>query len=375
MMQTDMKTKMRVLTLALLALACVARGENFRWGNSNKNNRVKTDTYGSTTYMNPNNARAYLYLGEAKVVPDPSDKNKTLVSLDGLIYVCDATARGSSNSSFGDYDTTVSSDLILAEGGQVYSLIVVSLNSDAYRKQYKAGQKIEAGEYLSVAVKTGTSKAKTDGSGNKYMELVMTEQITNPDNSLPGKFVETVEPVKDGGYVWGSSEYSKFKVWDQFGQVRSLTEDYATTYLYLGKVEVEDNKINLAKYKFITNSVPQSSSYSFGNYLPPVKANTRWFDDRIDFTQAQDFSILVVAKTSTEKMPIEPYKGYVGRLVGIIHGTSQQAETVDGAKYANMVVSSSLSERTDYRPTKEDVTAGVPGVTFVNEPGVMVIFH
>ena len=373
MMQTDMKTKMRVLTLALLALSAKAEVSHYyMWGHSTSSTfYVPEGTAGANKAWINNQAAAYLYLGTTKI------ENGQL-SLDGLTYVVSSTA---SNYKFGNYYSPLTktsllseSDVVDADVEQEFSLIIVTKFTSPSKKTIPS--KLEIGDVLQHAyVYTGLkSEPVVHSDGTHYSRFIVDKPTVTKDFIASVQVVNKAEPVKDGGYVWGSSAYGDFRVPDQYGYSKPLTEGTATTYLFLGKVEVEDSKINLAKYKFITNSVPQSSGL-FGNYSASVKANTRWFDDRIDFTQAQDFSILVVAKTTTEKMPIEPYKGYVGRLVGIIYGTSQQAETVDGAKYANMVVSSKLAARIDYLPTKEDVGGGVPGVTFVKEPGVMVIFH
>ena len=324
-----MKTATRYLTLALLALTFGASAGDFRWGGSNRNNKVKYNN--SYAYLGSGNCRVFLYLGEAKVVNGQ-------VSLEDLTYVCDATAKSSSDSSFGNHyptDAYLSSDLISPEGGQAFSLIAVSLSKPT---KVTAGSPIEPGEYYSVAIKTGTSVGMTDGSGNKYASLVLSAVFANADYSNPGTFVKEVEPVSDGGYLWGSSVSGNCRVPHySSGASTALNGSSALTYLYLGKAEFRNGVINLGKLTYLTNSTPQASGL-FGNYTTAPVAAKLIQDDRVDPNGGQDFTILVVTPDASGKLPPKPLTGgAVANYVEILTGTSVSAMTSDGARHAQLV--------------------------------------
>ena len=323
-----MKTIAKCLTLALLVLACGTRGDDFRWGDSNKNNKMKYNN--SYAYLSSSNGRAYLYLGEAKIVNDQ-------VSLEGLTYICDATAKSSSDSSFGNHyssEALLSNDLISDEGGQVFSLIVVSLNKPT---SVKAGSAIEPGDYYSVAIKTGTSVASEDAKG-KYASLVISTVFANGDYSMPGSFVKAVEPVSDGGYMWGSSVAGSYRVPKYSdGTSTFLSSSTALTYLYLGKAEYKNGVINLGNLTHLATSTPQTSG-SFGNYTSSPTAAKLIQDDRVDPNGGQNFTILIVTPDSRNKMPPNTLVGgYTANYIAIQTGTSTSAVTSDGAKHAQMV--------------------------------------
>ena len=253
-----MKTATRCLALTLLAAALGASAGDFRWGGSNRNNKVKYNN--AYAYLGSGNCRVFLYLGEAKVVNGQ-------VSLEDLTYVCDATAKSSSDSSFGNHypaDAYLSSELVSPEGGQVFSLIAVSLSKPT---KVTAGRPIEPGEYYSVAIKTGTSVVKTDGSGRAYASLVIDTVFANGDYSNPGAFVKAIEPAADGGYLWGSSVYNSYRVPNySSGASTALNSTSARTYLYLGKAECKNGAVNLGKLVCLTNSTPQAGGYA-ANYI------------------------------------------------------------------------------------------------------------
>ena len=324
-----MKTITRYLMLALLAVAFGANAGEFRWGDSNKSNKVKYNN--SYAYLGSGNCRVFLYLGEAKVVNGQ-------VSLENLTYVCDATAKSSGDSSFGNHystDAYLSSDLVSSEGGQAYSLIAVSLSKPT---KVTAGSPIEPGEYYSVAIKTGTSVAKTDGSGHAYASMVIDTVFANGDYSNPGAFVKTIEPVADGGYLWGSSVYNSYRVPNcSSGASTALNGTSARTYLYLGKAECRNGIVNLGKLTYLTNSTPQAGGL-FGNYTASPVASKLIQDNRVDPKGGQDFTILVVTPDRSGKMPPKTLAdGYAANYIAIQTGTSVSAVTGDGARHAQFV--------------------------------------
>ena len=320
----------RILSaLAGLLLVCGASADDYRWGGSNRNNKVKYNN--SYAYMGSANCRVFLYLGEAKVVNDQ-------VSLEGLTYVCDATAKSSGDSSFGNHYTTDayrSSDLISSEGGQTFSLIAVSLNKPT---KVTAGSPLTAGEYYSVAIKTGTSVAKTDSAGHAYASLVVTEVFANGDYSNPGAFVRKVEPVSDGGYLWGSSVFGNCRVPHYASGVSTaLNGTTALTYLYLGKAEYKNGVINLGRLTYLTNSVPQASG-QFGNYTTSPVASKLIQDERVDPNGGQEFTILVVTPDRNGKLPPKVLTGGLEvNYIAIQTGRSVSAVTGDGARHAQFV--------------------------------------
>ena len=324
-----MKTATRYLTLALLAAAFGAPAGDFRWGGSSKNNKVKYNN--SYAYLGSANCRVFLYLGEARIV-------NSQVSLEGLTYVCDATAKSSGDSSFGNHyptDAYLASDLVTAAGGQAFSLIAVSLNKPT---KVTAGQAIDPGDYYSVAVKTGTSVSKTDGEGKPYASLVIGETFVNGDYSNPGAFVKAIEPVSDGGYLWGSSVFGNCRVPNYAtGASTALSGASALTYLYLGKAEYKNGVVNLGKLTYLTNSTPQASGL-FGNYTAMPVAAKLIQDDRVNPNGGQDFTILVVTPNRSGKMPPKELTGgYTANYIAIQTGTSVSAVTSDGARHAQFV--------------------------------------
>ena len=348
-----MKTLTCGLTLVLMTMVFGANAGDFRWGDSNKNNKVKYNN--AYAYLGSGNCRVFLYLGEARIVNGQ-------VSLEGLTYVCDATAKSSGDSSFGNHypaDAYLSSDLVSVEGGQAYSLIAVSLNKPT---KVTAGSPIEPGEYYSVAIKTGTSVARTDGSGHAYASMVIDTVFANGDYSNPGAFVKQVEPVADGGYLWGSSVYNGYRVPNySSGASTALNGASALTYLYLGKAEIRNGVVNLGKLTYLTNSVPQAGGL-FGNYTASPVASKLISDDRVDPKGGQDFTILVVTPDRSGKMPPKTLAdGYAANYIAIQTGTSVSAVTSDGARHAQLV--------TDTATTVKDFLMTVPivdvdGTTF-----------
>ena len=317
------------LMLALLAVSRGASAGDFRWGGSNKNNKVKYNN--SYAYLASGNCRVFLYLGEARVVNNQ-------VSLEGLTYVCDATAKSSGDSSFGNHyatDAYLSSDLVSSAGGQAFSLIAVSLYKPT---KVTAGQAIEPGDYYSVAVKTGTSVSRTDGEGRAYASLVLDAVFANADYSNPGAFVKSVEPVSDGGYLWGSSAYNGYRVPNcSTGASTALNGASALTYLYLGKAEFRNGVVNLGKLTYLTNSTPQASG-CFGNYTTTPVASKLIQDDRVNPNGGQDFTILVVTPDRSGKLPPKALPGgYAANYIAIQTGTSASAVTGDGARHAQFV--------------------------------------
>lgn len=315
--------------MAGLAVAFGAVAGDFRWGDSNRNNKVKYNN--AYAYLGSANCRVFLYLGEAKVVNGQ-------VSLEGLTYVCDATAKSSGDSSFGNHyatDAYLSSDLVSEAGGQAFSLIAVSLSKPT---KVTAGKPIEPGDYYSVAIKTGASVAQTDGSGKPYASLVIGDVFANGDYSNPGAFVKAVEPVEDGGYLWGTSAYSGYRVPNYAtGASTALNGASALTYLYLGKAEWRNGVVNLGKLTYLTNSTPQASGL-FGNYSASPVAAKLIQDDRVDPNGGQDFTILIVTPDRQNKLPPKPLPGgYAANYIAIQTGTSTSAVTGDGARHAQFV--------------------------------------
>ena len=348
-----MKTVTRALMLALVTVAAGAFAGDFRWGDSNRNNKVKYNN--AYAYLGSGNCRVFLYLGEAKMVNNQ-------VSLEGLTYVCDATAKSSGDSSFGNHyatDAYLSSDLVSEEGGQAFSLIAVSLSKPT---KVTAGSPIEPGDYYSVVIKTGTSVAMTDGSGKKYASLVLSAVFANADYSNPGTFVKEVEPVSDGGYLWGSSVYGNCRVpHHATGASTALSGSSALTYLYLGKAEYRNGVINLGKLTYLTNSTPQASGL-FGNYTTSPVAAKLIQDDCVDPNGGQDFTILVVTPDPSGKLPPKTLSGgLTANYIAIQTGTSVSAVTGDGARHAQFV--------SDTATTVKDFVMTVPlvdvdGTTF-----------
>lgn len=348
-----MKTSTRYMALALLMLAFGASAGDFRWGDSNKNNKVKYNN--SYAYLGSGNCRVFLYLGEAKVVGGQ-------VSLEGLTYICDATAKSTGDSSFGNHaatDAYLSNELVSPEGGQTFSLIAVSLSKPT---KVTAGSPIEPGDYYSVAIKTGTSVAKTDGSGKPYASLALSAQFANADYSNPGAFVKAIEPVSDGGYLWGSSVFGNCRVPNaSTGASTALSGASALTYLYLGKAEFKNGVINLGKLTYLTNSTPQASGL-FGNYTATPVAAKLIQDDRVDPKGGQAFTILVVTPDRSGKMPPKTLPGgYAANYIAVLTGTSASGVTGDGARHAQFV--------SDTATTVKDFVMSVPlvdvdGTTF-----------
>ena len=321
--------KKLMILMAGLALGCGAFAGDFRWGDSNRNNKVKYNN--AYAYLGSANCRVFLYLGEAKVVNGQ-------VSLEGLTYVCDATAKSSGDSSFGNHaaaDAYLSSELVTDAGGQTFSLIAVSLSKPT---KVTAGSPLEPGDYYSVAIKTGSSVAKTDGTGHAYASLVLSEVFANADYSNPGAFVKAVEPVSDGGYLWGSSVYGNCRVpHHATGASTALSGTSALTYLYLGKAEVRNGVVNLGKLTYLTNSTPQAGGL-FGNYATAPVAAKLIQDDRVDPNGGQDFTILVVTPDRSGKMPPKTLAdGLTVNYIAIQTGTSVSAVTSDGARHARFV--------------------------------------
>ena len=324
-----MKTATRYLALALLVAAFGASAGDFRWGGSNKSNKVKYNN--SYAYLASGNCRVFLYLGEARIVNGQ-------VSLEDLTYVCDATAKSSGDSSFGNHyatDAYLASDLVSSAGGQAFSLIAVSLYKPT---KISSGQAIEPGDYYSVAIKTGTSVSKTDGEGRTYASLVLGEAFVNGDYSNPGAFVKAIEPVSDGGYLWGSSVYNGYRVPNcSTGASTALNGASALTYLYLGKAEFRNGVVNLGKLTYLTNSTPQASGL-FGNYTATPVAAKLIQDDRVNPNGGQDFTILIVTPDRTGKLPPKALPGgYAANYIAIQTGTSASAVTGDGARHAQFV--------------------------------------
>ena len=348
-----MKRTIHYLMFTLLVLAFSAGADDFRWGGSSRNNKVKYNN--SYAYLGSGNGRAFLYLGEAKVVNGQ-------VSLEGLDYVCDATAKSSGDSSFGNHYSTdpyLSSELVSSAGGQTFSLIVVSLSKPT---KVAAGKPIEPGDYYSVAIKTGTSVAKTDSAGKSYASLVLDAVFANSDYSNPGAFVKAVEPVSDGGYLWGTSVYNSYRVpQHSTGVSTALNGTSALTYLYLGKAECRNGALNLGKLTYLTNSTPQASGF-FGNYSATPVAAKLIPDDRVDPNGGQDFTILIVTPDRNGKLPPKTLaEGLTANYVAIQTGTSTSAVTSDGARHAQFV--------TDTASTVKDYLMSVPivevdGTTF-----------
>ena len=348
-----MKTATRSLTFALLALAFGASAGDFRWGGSNRNNKVKYNN--SYAYLSSSNCRVFLYLGEARIVNNQ-------VSLEGLTYVCDATAKSSSDSSFGNHvstDACLSNDLVSSDGGQAFSLIAVSLNKPT---KVTAGSPIGPGDYYSVAIKTGTSVGMADGEGRKYASLVLSEVFANGDYSNPGAFVNAIEPVSDGGYLWGSSVSGNCRVPNySTGVSTALSGASALTYLYLGKAEFKNGVVNLGKLTYLTNSTPQAGG-QFGNYTTTPVAAKLIQDDRVSPGGGQDFTILVVTPDRSGKLPPKTLSGgYAANYIAILTGTSASAVTGDGARHAQFVSDTATTVR-DFLMTVPLVD--VDGTTF-----------
>lgn len=325
-----MKKTFRYLALALLLPVLGASADDFRWGDGNRNNKVKYNN--AYAYLGSGNCRVYLYLGEAAVVNGQ-------VSLEGLVYLCDATAKSSGDSSFGNHyanEPYLSDDRVTAEGGQRFSLIAVSLSKPT---QVAAGRPLEPGDYYSVAIKTGTSVGKTDAAGNRYASLVLDAQFVNTDYSNPGAFVKTVEPVSDGGYLWGSSVYGNCRVPSgPAGASTALNGSTAMTYLYLGRAEIRNGSLNLGRLTYLTNGVPQASGL-FGNYTTAPVAAKLIPDDRVDPSGGQDFTILFVTPDAKGRLPPKTLaEGYTANWLAILTGTSESAVTSDGARHARLVV-------------------------------------
>ena len=322
--------KRLMILMTGLALGCGAFAGDFRWGDSNRNNKVKYNN--AYAYLGSANCRVFLYLGEAKIVGGQ-------VSLEGLTYVCDATAKSSGDSSFGNHaatDAYLSSGLVSETGGQAFSLIAVSLSKPT---KVTAGSPLEPGDFYSVAIKTGTSVAKTDGSGHAYASLVLSEVFANADYSNPGAFVKAVEPVSDGGYLWGSSVYGNCRVPHYAtGASTALSGSSALTYLYLGKAEVRNGVVNLGKLTYLTNSTPQASGL-FGNYAAAPVAAKLIPDDRVDPNGGQDFTILVVTPDAGGKLPPKTLTGgLTANYLAVETGKSKSAVTGDGARHAQLVI-------------------------------------
>ena len=330
-----MKKITRHLMLGLLAAALGASAGDFRWGGSNRDNKVKfNNTY---VYLGSGNCRVFLYLGEAKVVNGQ-------VSLESLTYVCDATAKSSGDSSFGNHyatDAYLTSDLVADEGGQAFSLIAVSLSKPT---KVTAGAPLEPGDYYSVAIKTGTSVSRTDASGKKYASLVIGDQFANKDYSNPGAFVKEVEPVSDGGYLWGSSVSGNCRVPNySTGASTALNSSSALAYLYLGKAEWKNGAVNLGRLTYLTNSTPQASG-AFGNYTTSPVAAKLIQDDRVDPNGGQDFTILFVTPDAKGKLPPKTLTGgLTANYLAIQTGTSVSAVTGDGARHARFVSDAATS--------------------------------
>ena len=321
--------KKLIFLMTGLAAVCGAFAGDFRWGDSNRNNKVKYNN--AYAYLGSANCRVFLYLGEAKVVNGQ-------VSLEGLTYVCDATAKSSGDSSFGNHyatDAYLSNDLVSEAGGQVFSLIAVSLSKPT---KVTAGSPLEPGDYYSVAIKTGTSVAQTDSSGRSYASLVIGEVFANADYSNPGSFVKAIEPVSDGGYMWGSSVSGNCRVPNySSGASTALNGTTALTYLYLGKAELKNGVVNLGKLTYLTNSTPQAGGL-FGNYAASPAAAKLIQDDRVDPNGGQDFTILIVTPDSRNKLPPKTLaSGYTANYIAIQTGTSTSAVTSDGARHAQLV--------------------------------------
>lgn len=330
---------------ALLLSAFGVHADGFRWGGSHTGNRVKYS--GSYYYLKSDTGRAYLYLGEAKIV-----NNK--LSLEDITYVCDDTAPNTSPryNSFGNYkvtDPALESELISAEGGQKFSIIVVSLYKPT---SVTAGKEIAPGKYYSVSIKTGTSVAATDNNGNKYASLVVSAQFANADCSNEGEFTKSVEPIADGGYMWGDSVYGSCRVprYD-YGTSTGLNGSTARAYLYLGKAEYKNGAVNLGNLTYLTNSIPLASGL-IGNYSAAPTAATLIQDDRVDPNGGQDFTIFIVTPDVNNKMPPNPLaEGYAANYIAILTGTSKSAVTSDGAKHAQLV-SDKATATSDFLPDK-----------------------
>ena len=344
----------RIMTAMVgLALVFSASAGDFRWGGSNRNNKVKYNN--AYAYLGSGNCRVFLYLGEARIVNDQ-------VSLEGLAYVCDATAKSPGDSSFGNHlptDACLSSELVSAEGGQTFSLIAVSLYKPT---SVAAGKPIEPGEYYSVAIKTGTSVVQTDGAGKTYVSLVVGEVFANADYSNPGRFVKAVEPVSDGGYMWGTSVSGSYRVPHySSGASTALNSTSARTYLYLGKAESRNGVLNLGKLVYLTNSLPQASGL-FGNYMATPVAAKLIQDARVDPNGGQDFTILVVTPDRNGKLPPKTLSGgSTANYVAIQTGTSASGVTGDGARHAQFVTDTATTVR-DFLPAVPLVE--VDGTTF-----------
>lgn len=329
-----------ILTTILVSFAAQADKVKFRWGDSNTSNKIKYNN--AYTYLGTDNGRAYLYLGEAKI--EKVDQYTSRLSLEGLTYVCDAAGKSTSNSSFGNHTSGdyLESDLISAEGGQKYSLILVSLCKPT---SVKAGKPIEPGEYYSISVKTGTSEAKEDGSGNKYAKLVLTAQFTNADCSMPGEFVAAPKPpVGEGGYMWGSPVAGDYRVpdWEGKESKRILCEETARTYLYLGKAEYKNGVLNLGELTFVTNSTPTLSG-NFGNYTKDPTADILLQSDLVNPKGGQDFTVFFITPDASGYLPpiplVQRFTAYWGAYQT---GTSVSAVTSDGITHAQLLVQPAL---------------------------------
>jgi len=326
-----------ILTTILVSFAAQADKVKFRWGDSNKSSKVKYDGH-YQKYLASDTGRAYLYLGEAKIVNDQ-------MSLEGLTYMADATAKSSSDSSFGNHystDSYLKSELVSAEGGQTFSIIVVSLYKPT---SVKAGKPIEPGAYYSIAIKTVKSEVKKDGSGNAYVSMVFDKAFGSGDWSMPGEFTAAPKPpVGEGGYMWGSPVAGSYRVpdWEGKESQRVLCDETARTYLYLGKAEYKNGVLNLGELTFVTNSTPTLGG-NFGNYTKDPTADILLQSDLVNPKGGQDFTVFFITPDALGSLPpiplVQRFTAYWGAYQT---GTSVSAVTSDGITHAQLLVQPAL---------------------------------
>jgi len=343
-----------LLITALLLCALTTKADRFRWGDSNTSNKVKYNNGWPYMSVGGANSRAYLYLGEAKVTEE-TEGGQTVrkMALDDITYVCDAVAPGSGSryASFGNYKTTdaaLTSDLIKAEGGQVYSLIVVCYGTkkSGYIESLPASKALEPGYYYSVAIKTFTSGTATDSTG-AYATLITDKQFEGNVKTYcdPVYFVKNSEPTGAGGYVCGYKDGTTGYIpTSTIGNQEYVKNDNSMFYVYLGTAAIrDDGVIDFSRLTYITNALPTLNGYGkFGNYDTSLTKDQVWQDDRIDPNGGQDYTILLVSKANGQKTPPVPpsqlYDYQTNMYVAVYTGKSEKKLTTDLWQYAEITV-------------------------------------